>query len=583
MTQKVKRALSLFMAAVLCCAALLGLGTTAYAAREQGTVYQIAFPRSGDENYSGAWGHDAAEYMNGWSVGQAKHTSVLAIGSYNSSICYCIEPGVEQKTGYVFSKWSEDFWSAYPAAYNKTISAETIKLMIGRIFEYGYTGTISTSWRSTNEGAENLSNAVATQLLIWETIVGERDRNFQKVSTGGKSGIASQISSAHPLRDKIMSYYHHIEQNVQNHVKLPSFLSDSRDSAPTTALAWDGNKYTATLEDKNNVLADYAFSAENANIHLSVNGNKLVITADAPPAGSVGITASRRNSQRRGVITWSDGKIGPNGERQDIVTFGENMSDPVSGYMSIKVSYGSAKIVKTSEDEKIAGVSFTVEGSGINKTVKTNSRGEIQIDNLAPGIYTVTEQSYDPYKPQAAQRVTVIAGQTATVTFNNTLKRGSLTVTKTSEDGLNEGMTFHLYGTSLAGLAVDEYAVTDSSGKARFENVLIGSGYTLEEVMPEKQSAAVEWNTVTQKSFTNILKKWSATVTKSDRETGTAQGDADLSGAVYGVFKGNQLVDRYTTDANGQFTTDYYVCGSDWTVREITPSPGYLLDPMTRQ
>ena len=176
----------------------------------------FAFPRSGDENYSGAWGHDAAEYMNGWSVGQAKHTSVLAIGSYNSSICYCIEPGVEQKTGYVFSKWSEDFWSAYPAAYNKTISAETIKLMIGRIFEYGYTGTISTSWRSTNEGAENLSNAVATQLLIWETIVGERDRNFQKVSTGGKSGIASQISSAHPLRDKIMSYYHHIEQNVQN-------------------------------------------------------------------------------------------------------------------------------------------------------------------------------------------------------------------------------------------------------------------------------------------------------------------------------------------------------------------------------
>ena len=142
-----------------------------------------------------------------------------------------------------------------------------------------------------------------------------------------------------------------------------------------------------------------------------------------------------------------------------------------------------------------------------------------------------------------------------------------------------------MYGTSLAGLAVDEYAVTDSSGKARFENVLIGSGYTLEEVntpyryvMPEKQSAAVEWNTVTQKSFTNILKKWSATVTKSDRETGTAQGDADLSGAVYGVFKGNQLVDRYTTDANGQFTTDYYVCGSDWTVREITPSPGYLLD-----
>ena len=65
--------------------------------------------------------------------------------------------------------------------------------------------------------------------------------------------------------------------------------------------------------------------------------------------------------------------------------------------------------------------------------------------------------------------------------FQQRLKRGSLEVTKTSEDGLVEGMTFHLYGTSLSGQPVDEYAVTDSS-VARFENVLIGSGYVLEEV-----------------------------------------------------------------------------------------------------
>ena len=37
-------------------------------------------------------------------------------------------------------------------------------------------------------------------------------------------------------------------------------------------------------------------------------------------------------------------------------------------------------------------------------------------------------------------------------------------------------------------------------------------------------------------------------------------------------------MDTYTTDANGQFTTKYYVCGDDWTIREITPSEGYLLD-----
>ena len=173
----------------------------------------------------------------------------------------------------------------------------------------------------------------------------------------------------------------------------------------------------------------------------------------------------------------------------------------------------------------------------------------------------------------------------ATVNFNNTLKRGTLIVTKTSEDGLNEGVKFHLYGTSLSGLAVDEYAVTDSTGKAVFSDVLIGTGYTLEEVdtairyvVPANQTAAVEWNTVTNKSFTNILKKWNVTVTKSDAEMGLPQGDATLAGAVYGIYKGDQLVDTYTTDANGQFTTKYYVCGDDWTIREITPSEGYLLD-----
>ena len=97
-------------------------------------------------------------------------------------------------------------------------------------------------------------------------------------------------------------------------------------------------------------------------------------------------------------------------------------------------------------------------------------------------------------------------------------------------------------------------------------------------VIPEAQSAPINWNEVTNRSFLNILKKFSVTVTKSDAETGTAQGDASLAGAVYGIYKGETLVDTYTTDKNGQFVTKEYICDNDWTVREITPSEGYLLD-----
>lgn len=195
--------------------------------------------------------------------------------------------------------------------------------------------------------------------------------------------------------------------------------------------------------------------------------------------------------------------------------------------MKLKVSYGSAKIIKTSEDGKVDGIKFTITGNGVNQTVTTSTNGEIQIDNLMPGVYTVTEQNYDKYKPQEAHRVTVVAGQIATVSFNNVLKRGDLSVTKTSEDNLNEGVKFHLYGTSLSGLSVDEYAVTDKSGVATFNDVLIGTGYTLEEVdtatryvIPDSQTASVEWTKVTEKSFSNILKKFNVTITKSDKETG---------------------------------------------------------------
>ena len=582
--QKAKRFLSLFLAALMCVTTLVGFGTTAYAAEETDEVYLVSFPRDGDENYGAEWGHGSHTFMNGWSSGSSRFTTVRAMGSYNGNICYCIEVGVPQETGDSYTQKGEDFWDNYPSSYNSTISPDDIKLYIGRIFQYGYTGTISTSWRSQNEGGDKLAHAVATQLLIWETVVGERDEDFNKVSTGGKDAILDQISPEHPLYDKIMRYYDSMAASVQNHSKLPSFFAKSTGKAQNIELEWDGEKYTATLTDQNNVLSDYSFSASDSGIRFSVNGNKLTITAEKAPSDTVTITAEK-TVQRRGIITWTDGVYGPDGGVQDTVTYAQTVNDPIKGYLNIKVSYGSAKIVKTSEDGKVEGITFTVTGNGVNQTVQTSPNGEIQIDNLTPGVYTVTEQSYDKYEPQEVRRVTVVSGQVATVNFNNVLKRGDLTVTKTSEDGLNEGVTFRLSGTSLSGLAVDEYAVTDSSGVARFDDVLIGTGYVLEEVdtairyvVPENQTAAVEWNTVTNKSFHNVLKKWNLTVTKSDNETGTPQGDASLAGAVYGIYKGEQLIDTYTTDENGQFVTKYYICGDDWSLREIEPSEGYLLD-----
>ena len=585
---KIKRAVSFVMATVLSLSAFMSIGTsTAFAASGEKTkVYMVDFPRDGDANYDGVWGHSNLTLKNGWHTGSSTHTNLKAIGSYSGNIAYCIEPGVSLSSGQSMNKYDENYFNNITA--NGVISGDEIRLFIGRILQYGYRGTISTSWRSQNESAANsIAHAYATQLLIWETVVGERDANFNHKAASGCSNVKDVINAKHPLRSKIMNYYNSMVSSVQNHTVVPSFCTKSSGSAKVNELEWNGSKYVATLTDSNGVLSNYDFKASINGVTFSTSGNKLTVSMDKAPSKEFTITASKKNGVRRGVVVWSEGKHGQNSSVQDVVTYAQEVSDPVSGYVKMKVSYGSCQIVKTSEDGKVDGINFTISGNGVNQTVTTANGGKFQIDNLMPGVYTVTEQSIDKYVPQEVHRVTVVAGQVATVNFNNVLKRGNLQVIKSSEDNLVEGVKFHLYGTSLAGIAVDEYAVTDKNGVATFKDVLISGStpYTLEEVdtairyvVPEKQTAPIQWKGVTNRDFTNILKKFSVTVTKSDREEGTAQGDAKLSGAVYGIYKGDTLVDKYVTDSEGQFTTKEYVCDSDWTIREITPSEGYLLD-----
>ena len=585
---KIKRAVSFVMATVLSLSAFMSIGTsTAFAASGEKTkVYMVDFPRDGDANYDGVWGHSNLTLKNGWHTGSSTHTNLKAIGSYSGNIAYCIEPGVSLSSGQSMNKYDENYFNNITA--NGVISGDEIRLFIGRILQYGYRGTISTSWRSQNESAANsIAHAYATQLLIWETVVGERDANFNHKASSGCSNVKDVINAKHPLRSKIMNYYNSMVSSVQNHTVVPSFCTKSSGSAKVNELEWNGSKYVATLTDSNGVLSNYDFKANISGVTFSTSGNKLTVSMDKAPSKEFTITASKKNGVRRGVIVWSEGKHGQNSSVQDVVTYAQEVSDPVIGYVKMKVSYGSCQIVKTSEDGKVDGINFTISGNGVNQTVTTANGGKFQIDNLMPGVYTVTEQSIDKYVPQEVHRVTVVAGQVTTVNFNNVLKRGNLQVIKSSEDNLVEGVKFHLYGTSLAGIAVDEYAVTDKNGVATFKDVLISGStpYTLEEVdteiryvVPEKQTAPIKWNEVTNRDFTNILKKFSVTVTKSDREEGTAQGDAKLSGAVYGIYKGDTLVDKYVTDSEGQFTTKEYVCDIDWTIREITPSEGYLLD-----
>lgn len=498
-------------------------------------------------------------------AGNAKRKYLMTDNSGTHQV-YCVESGVDFNTGNSYV--SE---SGKNSSYFQNLPTDA---------QFGIMMALMYGWRegkSSPVAGTNVDDyAFATQTIIWEYQQQLRTSPTDLHSANGIDADTYYYSLQGRPAEKC---YDWILSQMAKHYTIPSFAARSQNSADTYTLKYnpDTQKYSLTLEDTNNTLSDIQFSA--SGISVTRSGNQYTFTSDKMITSPVTVSAQKDvNLDCDEMLIW--GCVG----KQTMVS---GASDPVYFYFKLNTeTYGTGQIKKTSEDGVVSGISFNISGNGVNKTVTTGADGTVDVQ-LMPGTYTVTEQSIDRYEPQSVQRVTIVSGHTSTVTFNNTLKRGSLEVIKNSEDNLVEGVKFHLYGTSLSGLPVDEYAVTDENGVARFENVLISGNtpYTVEEVdtavryvVPESQTAPIEWEKVTSRSFTNILKKFNVTVTKSDAETGTAQGDASLAGAVYGIYKGDELIDTYTTDDNGQFTTDYYICDDDWTIREISPSEGYLLD-----
>ena len=554
-----KKAAAALMAAVTALSVLPA--TTAFAAGDIGT---ISFTHTYDSS-GNAMRYNSSAVFDGYTAGGTGEYKYRMF--VDGDVGFCIQPGVPLKTGNTLKKASSDTWNALSVNQKKAV---------GLALLYGYQGN-----RSHLSGSDD-EKWLATQTLVWEFVTGCREAtgSYQQNSTKAYSlhfGSNYPNSGAKAAYDQIVSL-------MSEHNTIPSFMSGGKNDI-TKELAYKDGKYSITLTDKNGVLSDYSFSSSDGNVSVSKSGNKLTISSAVAVSGSVRITAKRNGvptvSESAKMIAYGDPNL------QDVVTGVEN-ADTVAAYLNVETPTGTIALKKTSEDGVVGGIQFNIKGDNFNKTVTTDKDGNISVEGLFPATYTITEQSIDRYEPQESQTVTLIGGKTTTVNFNNTLKRGSLEIIKNSEDNLVEGVKFHLYGTSLSGLPVDEYAVTNEKGVAKFPNVLISGDtpYVVEEVdtavryvVPASQTAPIEWEKVTSRTFVNVLKKFNVTVTKTDAETGTPQGDASLAGAVYGIYKGEELIDTYTTDNNGQFTTEYYVCGDDWTIREISPSEGYLLDP----
>lgn len=430
------------------------------------------------------------KYMNNWAYPNARngiHLATVADGEHKGEVAYCIEFGKDMgdngQEETITDIEKVPAWDKFNATQKAGITRATI---------YGYP--------NFTYGVSNEAVQVATQFIVWEYSQGYRTSADGNNPTAGLNGTSSKIENAIEAAgfdvrrqyydsgvveyDDVMTAYKGILNGIKTHRRIPSFNSN------TVELKWNdsNNRYEAKVTDSNGVLANFAITSGNSNLKFSKSGNTLTIYSTAVINSAATVTMTK-------TCTTVGADIGFVPDDQDYnQSLVGRLTDPVTATFKVKTATGNARIVKTSEDGEIEGIKFTLTGNGLTYTGVTDSKGVFLKENIPAGTYTVTEESIDKYVPQKSQTVTVRGGETATVNFDN------------------------------------------------------------------------------------ILKKFRVKVVKSDIEEGTAQGDASLAGATYGLYKGDELIAKYTTDANASFTTDYYVCDTDWTLKELDASEGYLVN-----
>ena len=402
------------------------------------------------------------------------YIDAIHIGSYTGPLAYCIQMG---------TALGDDNYIAEDITFNdlwrSNLSAKA-RFYISLITMYGYP--------NYSYGAHWVDAYVATQCLIWEFSL-----NFRTSTDGfnNPSGYAgNQLYNMTIKGQPAEAVYNRILSEMKAHETIPSFASSDSSSAPVHEMTWNSSANRCEYRIPTAQVSSYKFTTLPAGVNVTTSGSDTVFYTTVDVDANSGTVTMKKNlpDPPQNLLVFN------NPGAQACIT--GTAQDPVAGYFKLKSEIrGNVKIVKTSEDGVVGNIPFTISGNGVNQNVQTTAYGEILIENLRPGVYTVTEGTIDRYVTPTSQTVTVMSNQTATVKFNN------------------------------------------------------------------------------------VLKKFRVTVTKKDSEFSYPQGGAKISGAVYGLYNGSALTASYTTGPDGTFTTDYFTCGDNWTIREITESEGYLCDP----
>ena len=138
----------------------------------------------------------------------------------DGSNAYCIEPGVYLSGGVNLTESAADAW------YNLSINQQRA---INTALCYGLEGSAST----VTAGAVNTDEAyIATQLIVWEIVNGERNASIPFSLKSGKNGYLSMFCAG-GANPNIRTAYNRIVDGMYKFWQVPSMTSAYQSNAPT--------------------------------------------------------------------------------------------------------------------------------------------------------------------------------------------------------------------------------------------------------------------------------------------------------------------------------------------------------------
>lgn len=359
-----------------------------------------------DSSYPAPFSYSSA-YKDWWTF----HMNVN--GSGYEKIVYCMQYHIPCNTGDTY-----DHQTTHPDI-NPTQQKQLQRALI-----FGYNENTGNLY-----GGTWLDNAMATQAMVWVISGGQ-------YGTSWESRIADNLLQDNPTARGI---YNQIRANMESYDTIPSFTASNADSATDYEMKYNMNsgKFELTLEDSRNALKYFDFSA--SGVSMQRNGSKLVLSAETEKQFDTITIKANKNLPKDILPSLISGtpEFWYNPTQQNFTSIDVGGSrETVPAYFKLHTEkIGHIKLKKASEDGVVANLKFKISGNGIDRTYTTNDKGEILIENLIAGDYTITEVSTpNKYVQPKTQLVTVKPAQTTAVSFDNILKKFNIFITKSDEE-----------------------------------------------------------------------------------------------------------------------------------------------------